>query len=417
MNTVALRNDDLTQPDNKAVSVGSLSRRKINKNPDLSARQRAFLAVTVLRQAHGIEAPYLYTSGNDWDDHVEDAEYGFMNSDAQVIQSSLQNGLLDYFGSINCIEELGVGTNSSTVLKTDPVLTAVEEAYGPDALATIAGYDGVKRYVKTYRNHVFNKYENLGVAGGAVADFMRDIDLDQSDPDYTNDVRNAVNEGARRVTMVWGGTLENGPDIIGGPNPEHHLISYMAKINQRNGVGATLLRTVDIEQDMDVLADSYKMTDAFADFTLSPLYAAAGEDKTIILPNNVSPKDYIKGHWVADTEIKRVEEGWTQARLLRVCNKSHKMYTVSTPDGIGMEEGVVRSSSLLSNKFSLEKQIRAAHLAGYGRIRVFDAAGGVYSEDDIKAGAQVSGSKVLIACESTRLPRTEALNCKMPNPL
>lgn len=417
MNSLALAgaHDFLGGPDREAVGLGALRRTRAKDQKELSPRQRAFLIATILRKAHGIEAPYLYTVNESWDQHVGNDNYEFMSTDSQVIKAAVENGLLEMLGETNCVEELGVGTNSSTRTKTDVLLETLEFRYGHDAIATIVGYDGVERYVEDFMRHTFNKYEGVMTVTGGVADFMKDINLGVSDTSFKTDVDSAVNSGAKRVTLVWGGTLENGPDIIDGANPEHNLISYLAKINMRNGVGSVLLRTVDLDRDHESIRSSYEMTPEFSAFTLSSLQAAAGVDRTILLPLAMGSEEYVANHWGAELDVKDMADGWTQGRLLRVCKKPHNMRTIIAPDGVGMEEGT-KVCSLITNKFSIERQLRAARLAGYGRAQIFDLQGNVYSESDIKNGAQPQSSKVLIASQSTSVPDSRALHCAYGTP-
>lgn len=202
----------------------------------------------------------LLSGGHAWERRIREAvtnnaNSGFWSKDQSSIRYALQNGLLDLLPEGH-IHFLSYGGGDAHAFRGNE-MQIMESAFKTREKDVIAfgAVDILERFAKSC---ALIAHATLGVsAEGIVGDFIYNGRLQLSESDGTP------------VVMIFGGPFENTPYIHGGISPVDATALAFAKLNEQHGLGATVIKTFDTNQNHDLVNGPYAAKGPFEAFLLS----------------------------------------------------------------------------------------------------------------------------------------------------
>lgn len=203
-----------------------------------------------------------------------------------------------------------------------------------------------------YTNESAAEFSEMGLyAFGVTGNFMfgdRRLQIPDADPEFTP------------VVMVFGGPLENAPDIHNGKkvSQKESASVYYARMNKQHGIGSYLLKTYNAEKDPVKIKKKY-LVEQFTPFLLSVFQRAKSEG--IIIDKEYDALE----NWEMEEAIYNSQK--ERSELSIISKKDHEI-PICNPDGtrdtLVIKKGH-RINSILSSRWDAEAQGKVLDPAGY----------------------------------------------------
>lgn len=300
----------------------------------------------------------ILSGGPAWDRRIKEktektGENGYVSRDKSLIKHAINQGLCDLLVKMSPqrarLFSYGGGDLSAFINNEGQLITALKDMpdYNVTSMSTV---DILARYA--VENARIAASKQFGVKSHyIVGDFM-----DNGGFDAPKD------EGGNPIIFIFGGPLLNAPAMNNGASPEENFKKYLHKITLQHGVGATVVMSVDTDQNVKRQLKNYEMTKSFEAFILSA-HARGLQEGLIISPYDILK--YWKGVSEYDKTIDAVNIQWE-------CKKKHTQHTV---EGDFTYEKGERRSIILSHKWEEAKHRQLFEEANWEIREIFNEKG------------------------------------------
>jgi hypothetical protein len=203
---------------------------------------------------------FLYGAGA-WDENIRvNKFYGLANGDMEALKYAIEQGIVSRLPEKMQLIEYGAGGEAGAI-KPAALISAILREKLPDSIGSYTAIDIVPRFAATAAQAISHKF-NLK-ADSVVCDFMSTGPM--SIPKMVHQ------EGYTPVILLFGNIMANAPDysLHDGKNARQNVTTYLARMNEKHGIGARILMTYHAESDPAILLNEYQETPEMRAFVLT----------------------------------------------------------------------------------------------------------------------------------------------------
>ncbi|HRK98156.1 MAG TPA: L-histidine N(alpha)-methyltransferase [Alphaproteobacteria bacterium] len=285
----------------------------------------------------------ILSGGKAWERHIDDSihnnTYSLLDNDEDVIKYAIQHSLVQTLP--RTIKFVSYGGGNAFDRKEFRIVNAVVEDSNRD-VSDFCAVDILERFAiggAVAANRLFG-IRSQGVVGDILCNGKLAIDETTGSP----------------VVMIFGGSFENTPSTSNAPDPRESTAIAWAKMNIQHGLGSTVIKTFDTDQDPARQEEAYSPSKNFEAFILSAFARA-------IQLGIIEDASYdVLENWRLKREF---DLQLSSVKLIAECKKTHTLKINGTNRKFLGGETPDRRTITLSHKWGDLTHIDIAKRAGY----------------------------------------------------